>query len=115
MAASPGRDCQELSMKLTGIIPQIKADNKIQAKKSADSATKTEDTLSVAQADRVVLSAGTMEVQKAREVLAQTPAVRTERIQALQEQIARGEYRVDAHKIADKMMISLLSDHLSGE
>lgn len=102
-------------MKLTGIIPQVKADNKIQTKKSADSATRIEGALAAAPTDRVVLSAGTMEVQKAREVLAQTPAVRTERIQALQEQIARGEYRVDPYKIADKMLINLLSDHLSSE
>ena len=102
-------------MKLTGIIPQIKTDNKIQTKKSEGLVDKIDGALSVTQTDRVEISAGTMDIQKVREVLGQTPSVRSQRVQELKDQIARGEYSVDPYKIADKMLISLLSDHLRGE
>lgn len=62
--------------------------------------------------DRVVLSAASLEVQKAKDILEQTPDVRMDRVQALKEEIARGEYQVDPHRLADKMMGSLLSETL---
>ncbi|EKD34334.1 MAG: Anti-sigma-28 factor, FlgM, partial [uncultured bacterium] len=66
-------------------------------------------------ADRVELSTGSQDVQKAQEILQQTPAVRPERIAALREQIERGEYEIDARQIADKMLFSLVSDNIVSE
>jgi len=97
-------------MKLTGIFPPIKTE-KVQVKKPEGSALSKADNTAL-PADRVVLSAGSQDVQKARAILEQTPEVREDRVSALKEEIARGEYQVDPHRLADKMMGSLLSEAL---
>ncbi len=97
-------------MKLTGIFPPIKTE-KVQVKKSEDSAAARADN-PAQPTDRVVLSAGSLDVQKVRDILEQTPEVRADRVQALKEEIARGEYQVDPLRLADKMMGSLLSETL---
>ncbi|MFH1020852.1 MAG: flagellar biosynthesis anti-sigma factor FlgM, partial [Pseudomonadota bacterium] len=97
-------------MKLTGIFPPIKTE-KVQVKKSEGSAVARADEIA-APTDRVVLSAGSQEVQKARDIIEQTPEVRADRVQALKEEIARGEYQVDPYRLADRMMDSLLSETL---
>jgi len=95
-------------MKLTGIFPSIKTE-KVQVKKTEGSApSKTDDT--ALPTDRVVLSAGSLDVQKVRDILEQTPEIRADRVQTLKEAIARGGYKVDPHRLADKMMGSLLSE-----
>lgn len=102
-------------MKLTGIFPPIKTDKteKVQVKKSEDSAASSSRAENgSAPTDRVVLSAGSLEVQKAKDILAQTPDVRVDKVQALKEEIARGAYQVDPHRLADKMMDNLLSEAL---
>jgi len=97
-------------MKLTDIFPSIKTE-KVQVKKTESSAAAKADKTAL-PTDRVVLSAGSLDVQKARAILEQTPEVRADRVQALKEEIARGEYQVDPHRLADKMMGSLLSETL---
>jgi len=98
-------------MKLTGIFPPVKTE-KVQARKSEDSAAATPEKKSAQPMDRVVLSAGSLEVQKAKDILEQTPDVRMDRVQTLKDEIARGEYQVDPSRLADKMMGSLLSETL---
>ena len=95
-------------MKLTGIFPPIKTE-KVQVKKTEGSAAARADNATL-PTDRVVLSAGSLDLQKVRDILEQTPEVRTDRVQALKEEIARGEYQVDPYRLADKMMGSLLSE-----
>jgi negative regulator of flagellin synthesis FlgM len=97
-------------MKLTGIFPPIKTE-KVQVKKSEDSGPDKAGTNAL-PTDRVVLSAGSQDVQKVRAILEQTPEVRADRVLALREEIARGEYQVDPSRLADKMMGSLLSETL---
>ena len=97
-------------MKLTGIFPPIKTE-KVQVRKSEGSAAARADNVA-GPTDRVVLSAGSLDLQKVRDILEQTPEVRTDRVQALKEEIARGAYQVDPHRLADKMMGSLLSETL---
>ncbi|HIJ78454.1 MAG: flagellar biosynthesis anti-sigma factor FlgM [Desulfobulbaceae bacterium] len=99
-------------MKLTGIFSQIKTD-KVQVKKSEGTFASKSDKAQVAPTDRVEISAGSMEVQKSKEILEQTPAVRADKVTALKEQIARGEYQVDPYKVADKMMAGLISEVLN--
>ncbi len=97
-------------MKLTSIQPQIKTD-KVEVKKPAGKAA-AESPTPVAPADRVELSAGSAEVQKMREILDQTPEIREDRIRELKNRIERGEYRVDAYAVADKLLRTLLQDAL---
>ncbi|MGV1100159.1 flagellar biosynthesis anti-sigma factor FlgM [Thiovibrio sp. JS02] len=98
-------------MKLSGIFSPVKTE-KVQAKRSEGVATAKAEAGKAAATDRVELSAGSLEVQKAKDILEQTPEVRVDKVQALKEQIARGEYTVDPYKLADKMMASLLSENL---
>ena len=96
-------------MKLTGIFPQIKTD-KVQLKRSEGAVASKADLGKTALADKVEFSVGSQDVQKAKAILAQTPDVRADKVQALKEKIADGDYTVDPHRIADNMLTSLLSE-----
>lgn len=101
-------------MKLTSVLPQIKTDNKVRSKRTEeDSAAQTAVGGTPVHADRVELSTGTQDVQKAQEILQQTPDVRLDKVEALKEQIANGEYVVDPHRIADNMLLNLLSESVN--
>ena len=98
-------------MKVSGVFPQIKSVDRVQVKKvKVSDQVKTGTAASVTGADRVELSAGSAKVQKMRGILQKTPFVRTEKVQALKEKIEQGEYQIDPYKVADKMLMSLLSD-----
>jgi negative regulator of flagellin synthesis FlgM len=99
-------------MKLSNLFPQIKAD-KVQVKKTREtSPTETANQGGTSGTDRVELSSNPVDVQKMHEIIQQTPEVRAERIQALKEQIAKGDYSVDPYKVADKLLISLMQDNI---
>ena len=102
-------------MKLTNIFPQIKTSTKVQAKRSEATTAKVEAANVAAGSDQVNLSASSQDVQKAQEILRQTPSVRADKVRALKDLIDRGEYEVDPRQVADKMMISLISDNVTGE
>ncbi len=103
-------------MKLSNLFPQIKTDGRVQINKTkAAASAKTEAVNPPAGTDRVELSANSTDVQKIKEVLDATPSVRTEKVQALKEQIERGEYQVDSRKVAEKMLLSLISDNVTEE
>ncbi|MDD5759032.1 MAG: flagellar biosynthesis anti-sigma factor FlgM [Desulfobulbaceae bacterium] len=94
-------------MKISDFVPQIKTDTRVQKAKERP----ISDTSAVAGgADRVELSASSIDVQKMKMIVQDTPAVRMDRVQALKEQIERGEYQVDPYRVADKMLINLLSE-----
>lgn len=94
-------------MKISDFVPQIKTDNRVQ--KAKDKLT-TAVTAGNAGTDRVQLSASSIDVQKMKMIIQDTPAVRMDRVQALKEQIERGEYQVDPYRVADKMLMNLLSE-----
>lgn len=54
--------------------------------------------------DSVNLSSEAVLLHRIRQRLEETPDVRAERVQALKEAIARGEYRVSGQAIADAML-----------
>lgn len=56
------------------------------------------------KADSVELSGDASAMQAAREVIAQTPDARMERVEALRRQIEAGTYEVSALDIAEKML-----------
>ena len=103
-------------MKLSNLFPQIKTDSRLQVNKSkAATSAKTEAVNPPAGTDRVELSANSVDVQKIKEVLDATPSVRAEKVQALKEQIEKGEYQVDSREVANKMLFSLISDNVTNE
>ncbi len=96
-------------MKLTDAISQVRTDSKIEVKK-ARAAEKAQAPAGDGAADKVEISSGTQDMQKMREILANTPAVRTEMVATLKRQIENGEYQVPSQEIADKMLDSLFAD-----
>ncbi|MDA8165607.1 MAG: flagellar biosynthesis anti-sigma factor FlgM [Desulfobacteraceae bacterium] len=95
-------------MKVTKFFPQIKTDNKVQAKKGEKAAQSV--ALPSGGSDRVDLSAGSKDVQKMREILSQTPEVRADKVSELKERIERGEYNPEPQAVAGRMLTDLLSD-----
>lgn len=94
-------------MKISDFVPQIKVDNRVSKTKDKSS---PESTAVQTGTDRVELSASSIDVQKMKMIIQDTPTVRMDRVQALKEQIDCGEYQVDAYRVADKMLINLLSE-----
>ncbi len=94
-------------MKIGDFIPQIKTDNKISKARGARGA---ESSAASVVGDRVDISAGSLDVQKMKGIIQNTPDLRMDRVQALKEQIERGEYEVDPYRVADKMLMNLLSE-----
>ncbi|MFW8600000.1 flagellar biosynthesis anti-sigma factor FlgM [Desulfobacterota bacterium M19] len=95
-------------MKIGDFIPQIKTDNKISKARGARGA---ESSSAASQAgDRVDISASSLDVQKMKGIIQKTPDLRMDRVQALKEQIERGDYEVDPYRVADKMLMNLLSE-----
>ena len=97
-------------MKLTGVIPQIKTDNKLQKSGAVASESAVRKPSVTVGGDRVELSSGSKDVLKMQEILQETPEVRKEKVDDLKRRIEEGAYQVDSHQVADKMMWSLLSD-----
>ena len=95
-------------MKITDFVPQIKTDNRVQ--KAKDRPTTDATAATTIGTDRVELSASSVDVQKMKMIIQDTPDVRMDRVQALKQQIERGEYQVDPYRVADKMLINLLSE-----
>lgn len=56
------------------------------------------------QADRLTLSDRSLQVSDLQTSLGSQPAVRAELVQRLREQIARGEYQVAPHQLADRLL-----------
>lgn len=54
--------------------------------------------------DKVTISSEGRELQALRQRLAETPDVRTERVQQLRALIEKGEYKVSAEAIAERML-----------
>ena len=98
-------------MKLSNIFPQLKAD-KVQVKKTRETSPAEASPQTPAAVDKVELSSSSVDVQRMHEIIQQAPEVRAEKVQALKEQIAKGEYTVDPYKVADKLLMSLLQDNI---
>jgi negative regulator of flagellin synthesis FlgM len=58
----------------------------------------------VASGDKVAFSSVLQDVNRAREASPQADAARTEKLQALKEQIAEGTYRPDLNKVASSLL-----------
>lgn len=94
-------------MKISDFVPQIKTDNKVQKTKGK---APVDATNAASGGDKVQLSAGSIDVQKMKMIIQDTPSVRMDRVQALKQQIERGEYQVDPYRVADKMLMNLLAE-----
>ena len=60
--------------------------------------------------DRVELSAEATAVRRFTELARQLPDVRADRVEEIRQRLAGGEYRVDPHAVAERMLYRLLAD-----
>ena len=60
---------------------------------------------SVSEADKVAVSDKAQVYQALIQKVKEIPSVREERVRTLAEQIKRGEFKVDAQKIAEKLFV----------
>ncbi len=56
------------------------------------------------QSDQVNLSQQALDMRVARSALAETPAVRQDRVSAVRAQLESGEYKVDSREVARKLL-----------
>ena len=96
-------------MDISGKIPPLAKTT--YAQPSARPAGKTE-VAPAARGDRVVLSARARELQAAREAVAGMDDMDHEKVARIRAQIAAGTYKVDASKIASKMIDESLMDDI---
>lgn len=61
-------------------------------------------------ADNIVLSQKARLMQKASQVIAETPDVRQEKVDPLKEAVDQGSYPVDPQKVANSMIANLLME-----
>ena len=64
------------------------------------------------QQDKVVLSPQAKEIQDAKRKLDEMPDIRTEKVEALQQQIESGTYEVQGDRVAVRMISEALIDQL---
>ncbi|MHB8073687.1 flagellar biosynthesis anti-sigma factor FlgM [Desulfosporosinus fructosivorans] len=64
----------------------------------------------VSEADKIAVSDKAQVYQALLQKTKEIPAVREARVQALTEQIERGEFKVDGQKIADKLLEACQED-----
>jgi negative regulator of flagellin synthesis FlgM len=62
--------------------------------------------------DVIHLSPQARLMQKAAQVVAETPDVRPEKVMALKDSVEQGTYEVDARKVADSLITEMLSEKL---
>ena len=79
-------------------------DKLVQAYKRQDAKKEVKETSRFAQKDQLSLSEKAKEYQSAMNALKDTPDIRKEKVEAIKHQIQTGTYKVDAGKIAKKML-----------
>ena len=80
------------------------------SKASQKTGGRSPDSSAPAGGDRVQLSGRSREAAQAREVLAATPDVRSEKIAEIKNRIDSNKYEVDAEKVAHKMIMNALGE-----
>ncbi len=76
---------------------------------SADSASSA-PSASGGSSEQIALSSKAKDIQKAHEVIRSTPDIRTDKVNAIKQQIADGSYKVDSQAVADKILKQVVND-----
>ena len=62
--------------------------------------------------DKVTLSRDSRDMQIARDAVMNTPDIRTEKVEALRNEVKAGRYAVPADKVADKIIASAIDEYV---
>ena len=82
-------------------------------KQAANAYAKSANTPSVSDAAAVQISPKAREMSQARQIVADTPDIREDKVAKFRDLIAKGEYKPDSSKIADGIMKEAIRDELS--
>ena len=82
--------------------------NQVQNETTATTETRAKNTETTQNADSIQLSNKARLMQKASQVIANTPDVRQEKVAPLQEAVDQGSYPVNPQKVANSMIANML-------
>jgi negative regulator of flagellin synthesis FlgM len=86
--------------------PQVNGGKRGGTVERADADPKSAGGQSAARGDTVTLTESARQLQRLEDAVAASPVTDSQRVQALKETIARGEYQVNAERVADKIIQS---------
>ncbi|OPX19436.1 MAG: flagellar biosynthesis anti-sigma factor FlgM [Desulfobacca sp. 4484_104] len=72
--------------------------------------TSTSQRSNLSEMDRIELSRESKLLQKASEVITQTPEIRAEKVQTISQAIQENSYQVDSHKIANAIIANAIME-----
>lgn len=81
-----------------------------QAEKVPRAQGQPDATQTTAERDVIQISPRSRLLQKASQVVYQTPEVRPEKVAALKDAIEQGTYQVETRKVANKLLVELLQE-----
>jgi negative regulator of flagellin synthesis FlgM len=64
----------------------------------------------VSKKDKVSLSKASQDMKLAKDAVASAPDIRSEKVDPVKQQMGQGTYKVDAEKVADKMIGTYFND-----
>lgn len=91
---------------------RIDAFNKISQLYKQNCTKQVEKTSTVTKKDRVEISQLGRDIQVAKQAVAQSPDIREEKVNALKQRIASGNYNINAEEIADKMIENYFNESI---
>ena len=91
---------------------RIDAFNKISQLYQQSSTKLVEKASTVSKKDRVEISQLGKDIQVAKQAVAQAPEIRQDKVDALKQSIASGNYNISAEEIADKMINNYFNESI---
>jgi negative regulator of flagellin synthesis FlgM len=97
----PGNDFR---IKSKTIQDRVKVGDSNSVTKSQGGASSTSGT------EQIAISSKAKDIQKATEVVAAAPDIRTEKVERIKNEIAQGEYRVSSEDLAEKVLENIITE-----
>ena len=83
---------------------RIKVGDKKSVAQSQSDASATSDT------EQIAISSKAKDIQKATEAVNAAPDIRTEKVERIKNEIARGDYRVSSEDLAEKVLENIITE-----
>ena len=97
----PGNDFR---IKNKTISDRIKVGDKSSTTKSQGSSSSTSGT------EQIAISSKAKDIQKATEAVSTAPDIRTEKVERIKNEIAKGSYRVSTEDLAEKVLENIITE-----
>ncbi len=97
----PGNDFR---IKSKAIQDRIKVGDKASVSKSSGGASSTSGT------EQIAISSKAKDIQRATEVVNTAPDIRTDKVERIKNEIAKGSYRVSSEDLAEKVLENIITE-----